>query len=117
MTAQAFDEASGMCNVWPPRYSSAVEFLGPLVPQNIRDQVWALKPLNCIRCPLSITLKNQEFSINNRCFCCCAPYKPNPCDAQCTMKPCSRRHAFSSAQIRILRRKWLAKMGGEHGDE
>ncbi|KHJ86713.1 hypothetical protein OESDEN_13528 [Oesophagostomum dentatum] len=100
MTAQAYDESSGVCKVWPPRYTTAVDFLGALVPPNIRDQVWSLKPLNCI-------------SIEQKCYCCCAPYHPNPCDAQCTMHPCSRRQAFSSTQIKILRRKWLEKLHEE----
>ncbi|RCN37801.1 hypothetical protein ANCCAN_16315 [Ancylostoma caninum] len=101
--------ACGMCNVqvscsprcdYTPGYTTAVDFLGALVPQNIRDQVWSLKPLNCI-------------SIEQKCYCCCAPYYPNPCDAQCTLRPCSRRQAFSSTQIKILRRKWLAKLEEE----
>ncbi|CAJ0941507.1 unnamed protein product, partial [Mesorhabditis belari] len=94
MSQQAFEPSTGRCHVWPPRYTTAVEFLGALVPEHIRKQVWALRPLNCI-------------SIENKCYCCCSPYTPNPCDAQCTLHPCSRRHHFSTAQIKILRRKWL----------
>uniref|UniRef100_A0A1I7XD81 Gamma-aminobutyric acid receptor subunit beta n=1 Tax=Heterorhabditis bacteriophora TaxID=37862 RepID=A0A1I7XD81_HETBA len=104
MTAQAYDDTTGLCKVWPPRYSTAIEFLGALVPPNIRDQVWSLKPLNCI-------------SIEHKCYCCCSPYTPNPCNAQCTLKPCSRRHGFSSAQIKILRRKWLTMMEETSVDE
>ena len=68
---------------------------------------------------IPIFLKFSIFSIDSKCYCCCAPYTPNPCDAKCTLKPCSRRHAFSSTQIKILRRKWLAKMEEreQHGDE
>ncbi|PAV60607.1 hypothetical protein WR25_17993 [Diploscapter pachys] len=72
MAPQAYDEPSGRCRVWPPRYTTAESFLGAIVPPSIREQVWALKPLNCI-------------SIDSKCYCCCEPYTPNPCDARCKM--------------------------------
>ncbi|VDP51919.1 unnamed protein product [Heligmosomoides polygyrus] len=61
-----------------------------------------------------VSLKDSHhFSIERKCYCCCAPYLVNPCDAKCTLRPCSRRQSFSSTQVKILRRKWLAMVQGE----
>uniref|UniRef100_A0A0N5ASW1 Uncharacterized protein n=1 Tax=Syphacia muris TaxID=451379 RepID=A0A0N5ASW1_9BILA len=98
MTSYAYDEDTGLCSVWPPKFSTPTEFFGPLVPANIRETLWSLKPVNCI-------------SIDKKCYCCCSPYKPNPCDATCTLNPCHNGRKFTPEKILVLRQKWLRSIG------
>ncbi|VDD85982.1 unnamed protein product [Enterobius vermicularis] len=98
MTPQAYDSRSGLCHVWPPKFTTAVEFFGPLVPPTVRETLWNLKPVNCI-------------NIGKKCYCCCSPYMPNPCDATCTMTPCHSGQSFTTAKILSLRQKWLQSKG------
>ncbi|VDM38263.1 unnamed protein product [Toxocara canis] len=94
MTAQAVDMSIGLCEVWSPRNTTSIEFLGAVVLESIRDQIWALKPANCI-------------SIGTKRYCCCTPYKPNPCEAKCTLDACNGDHSFTAQQLVALRKKWF----------
>ncbi|KAK0421015.1 hypothetical protein QR680_015023 [Steinernema hermaphroditum] len=98
MIPETYDDQTGLCKFWPPRGVSSAEFLGAFVPPNIRDQVWNLNPMNCI-------------SIGRKCYCCCAPYRVNPCDAKCTLDPCHNGHAYTTQRILQLREKWLKRSG------
>uniref|UniRef100_A0AC35THE2 Uncharacterized protein n=1 Tax=Rhabditophanes sp. KR3021 TaxID=114890 RepID=A0AC35THE2_9BILA len=97
MTSRAFNSETGMCQIWPPRGITSAEFLGAFVPQGIRDQVWGLKPVNCV-------------SIAGNCYCCCAPFFVDPCTAKCTMTPCSKRQSFTKDEIKRLREKYIRRL-------
>uniref|UniRef100_A0A5S6QUJ8 Uncharacterized protein n=1 Tax=Trichuris muris TaxID=70415 RepID=A0A5S6QUJ8_TRIMR len=75
--ALSYDPTSKTCNAWPPKH----EYLPAFTPQPVRTMLNNLKLLNCI-------------SVSGRCYCCCTPYKPDPCTAKCVITPCSTHVAL-----------------------
>ncbi|KRY46947.1 Uncharacterized protein T03_12434, partial [Trichinella britovi] len=102
-----YDPMTHECNLWPPKENTF-----PIrIPLQVQLMFTNIKPFNCIRqiqiitnnyyfiCLMSNILKFQYFSVSGKCFCCCSPYRPDPCTAKCVIHPCTEKTILTESDF------------------
>jgi len=84
--SEAYNPQTGVCQVWPPLRRG--DIFPNTVPQDLKQMLYSMQTTNCI-------------SVSGKCYCCCAPYKPDPCTAKCTLYPCSPNLVFDANNLPV----------------